>query len=60
MSVAGFRPFTLAQVQLEPAGNDVSKNLSHALDMIRRAASGDGDASRAPELIVLPVNMLAE
>jgi hypothetical protein len=49
------KPFTLALVQLGQIGGDKSANLSHARDMIRRAASGDGDSQRKPDLIVLPV-----
>ena len=51
-----FKPFKLALIQLGQVGNDKSANLSHARDMIRKAASGGGDAAKKPDLIVLPVS----
>jgi hypothetical protein len=46
-----FKQFNLALVQLGQIGSDKAKNLSHARDMVVRAAS----ANPKPDLIALPV-----
>ena len=64
-----FKPFTLALIQLGRVGADKAANLTHARDMIRRAAAGEvmGPGAEAehgtanergkPDLIVLPVRV---
>jgi predicted amidohydrolase len=58
-AVAGFTRFRLAMIQLRPSGEDKSRNLNHAKDMIMRAASGDGQGAQ-PDLIMLPASSLTE
>ncbi|TDL25064.1 carbon-nitrogen hydrolase [Rickenella mellea] len=48
-----FKPFTLALIQLGQIGSDKAKNLTHAKDMILKAATGNS-GSKKPDLIVLP------
>jgi len=53
-----FKPFNLALIQLGQIGADKRANLKHARDMIRRAASGEGENTQGkPDLIVLPVSI---
>jgi hypothetical protein len=58
--VDGFSRFSLAMIQLQPGTEDKSKNLAHTRGMIIRAFEGDGDASRKPDLIMLPVGQRLE
>ncbi|XP_006458404.1 hypothetical protein AGABI2DRAFT_190688 [Agaricus bisporus var. bisporus H97] len=53
MAQAAFRSFNLAFIQLGKIGVDKAENLKHACDMIRTAASGQGQ-NKKPDLIVLP------
>lgn len=57
MAQAAFRSFNLAFIQLGKIGADKAENLKHACDMIRTAASGQGQ-NKKPDLIVLPVRLL--
>jgi omega-amidase len=53
MSAApAFKPFRLSLVQLGQVGPDKTKNLSHARDMLLKAAN----VKEKPDLIVLPVS----
>jgi hypothetical protein len=56
--VKGFTRFTLAQIQLEPGGENKDENLKHTREMILRACNGDGDMARRPDLIMLPVSRI--
>jgi hypothetical protein len=51
-----FKPFNLALIQLGRVTEDKTANLSHAREMILKAARGEGasDGGR-PQLVVLPV-----
>lgn len=42
-------------IQLRPGNPIKSENLIHAREVILRASRGDGDESRRPDLIMLPV-----
>jgi omega-amidase len=50
-----FRAFNLAIVQLGGVCADKSKNLSHAREMVLKAAATEGGTQQKPDLIVLPV-----
>jgi hypothetical protein len=51
-----FKPFQLALVQLGGIGKNKSDNLKHAREMLLKAARGDGNNGKKPNLIVLPVD----
>jgi omega-amidase len=54
-----FKPFNLALIQLGGVTDDKSANLSHAREMLLKAARGEGAKDRVkPDLIVLPVGLL--
>lgn len=50
-----FTTFKLAMIQLQPGLDDKVQNMIHTREMILKAAAGDGDEARRPDLIMLPV-----
>jgi omega-amidase len=55
-----FKPFNLALIQLGGITDDKSANLSHAREMLLKAAHGEGVNDRVKlDLIVLPVSLLS-
>ena len=53
-----FKPFNLALVQLGHIGKNKAENLTHARDMLIKAAGGTSTPEKKPNLIVLPVRFL--
>jgi hypothetical protein len=55
--VSGFRPFTLAMVQLGSIGQDKGQNIKHAREMLVKASKGTSEYSSV-DLLMLPVRRM--